>query len=169
MNQPTKTIRRTQPSTRRGIALLDALIGGVLLGIGLAVVLSIGSRALNNHQEGERRLQAAWLADELCSLILVEGPEQYGRLYDLSGAFEPPFDQFLYDIDIDNREPALPARVRVVISWPGARSPVDVETYIAKRKGYEDEPEPLREPVEVIERQQRWDDYHDELEQSMGN
>lgn len=151
---------------RRGVALMDAMIGGILLAIGLAVVLSIGSRALNNHQEGEHRLQAAWLADELCSMILVEGPEQYPQLYDLSGEFDPPFEQYFYDIDIDNREAALPAHVVVVVSWPGARTPVEIDTYIAKRQSYEGEVAPPREPVDVIERQQRWDDYHDALEES---
>ncbi len=147
---------------RRAIALLDAIIGGVLLGVGLTVVLSIGGRSLNNLAEGERRLTASWLADETLSMILVEGPDQYPKLYDLDGTFEAPFDGYNYAIDIDLRESSLPAHVTVLISWPGARAPVQIEADIAPRQGEEFQP---REPIEPIERQERWDAYRDALEE----
>ena len=31
---------------RRGVALMDAILGGVMLGIGLAVILSLASRSV---------------------------------------------------------------------------------------------------------------------------
>ena len=34
---------------RRGFALMDAIVGGVMLGIGLAVVLTLASRAIASH------------------------------------------------------------------------------------------------------------------------
>lgn len=146
---------------RRGFALLDAIVGGMLLGVGLTVVLGIGSRALSNQAEGEMRLQASWLADELLSMVLVEGPDKYSHLYDMHGDFDAPFDQFEYEINIDDRGPSSPSFVSVFITWPGARSPIVIETYISKREG---DPFQPREPVDEIERQQLWDDYHDQLE-----
>lgn len=145
------------------MALLDAIIGGVLLGIGLTVVLSIGSRSLNNQTEGEMRLTASWLADETLSMIVVEGPDRYPKLYDLSGSFDEPFGWFQYDIDIDMKEPTHPAHVSVLVTWPGARAPVLIEADIAPRQG--EQPHP-REPMEPLERQQRWDEYFDALEES---
>ncbi len=38
---------------RRGVALLDALVGGAMLGVGLAVVLSVTSRSLSTQTDGE--------------------------------------------------------------------------------------------------------------------
>lgn len=141
------------------------MVGGMLLAIGLAVVLSVGSRAISNQTEGEHRLQASWLADEILSMILVEGPDKYPHLYDMNGQFEAPFDQFFYDINIDDRGVTLPSFVSVQITWPGARTPVVIDTYIAKRQGEQLQP---REPIEEIDRQQRWEDYHDALEESGG-
>ena len=157
----THPVRR-HAQQRGGFALLDAILGGVLLGIGLTVVLTIGSRSLNNQTEGEMRLTASWLADETLSMILVEGPDRYPRLYDLSGAFDEPFEYFQYDINIDMKESTLPAHVAVLVTWPGARAPVLIEADVAPRQGDLFQP---REPIEPIERQQRWDDYYDALEE----
>ncbi len=147
---------------RRGFALIDALVGGVLLGIGVAVVLSIASRAVAAQGDGERRLVAAWLADEALNLVLVEGPEAFKQLYDTSGKFDPPFERFLYDIEIDDNGIGLPYTVMVTVRWQHGRHErtLDVETMIAQRQGDEDQP---RAPVEPVDRDARWYD-EDEFE-----
>ena len=79
---------------RRGFALVDVIIGGVLLAVGLAVIISLNSRSLANQVDGERQLTASWLADELLSMVLVNGPVDYPKMNDTSGRFEPPFEEF---------------------------------------------------------------------------
>ena len=54
--QPPSSVRRLR-TTRSGWALIDVIIGGVILGIGLAAVISIAERSLAMHgvAVGERR------------------------------------------------------------------------------------------------------------------
>jgi hypothetical protein len=150
--------RRTTARRRRGMALFDALIGGVLLGTGLAVVLSITSRSLTMQTKGEARLTAAWLADELLAMVVVEGPDVYGRRHDLTARFAPPFETFTYEVTIEHLGRGAPYRVNAFVRW--SERPVDsvqVETLIALRGG---DDEPLREPLEFVDRFERY--YDDE-------
>jgi hypothetical protein len=151
---------------RRGFALVDVIIGGVMLGIGLAVIISLNSRSLANQVDGERQLTASWLADELLTTVLVEGPVEYPKLHDMSGQFEPPFSDFDYDVSIDELGSALPHHVTAEVRWNGSGGvrTVRVETYIARRNGDQAESEELsqeaelREPLEPVDREQRWID-----------
>jgi hypothetical protein len=150
---------RTRGGRRRGIALADAIIGGVMLGAGLAVVLSVTSQATRRQIDGERRLTAAWLADELLAMVLVEGPDDFDLQYDTSGRFDEPFGDFFYEIQIEDIGRDLPYAVTATVSWesgPGVKH-VEVETRIAQSKA--EEPE-LREPYEPVDREARY--YDDE-------
>lgn len=143
----------------RGFALVDVMAGGVLLGIGLAVVMSVASRSLSNQTDGERQLVASWLADELLSMVVVEGPVVYRQKYDLTGGFDAPFQEFEYELLIEDRGVGEPYGVTAVIRWPvaaGYRS-IQVQTLVALRRGDEYQP---REPVEPVDREARW--YDDE-------
>lgn len=148
--------RLPRPS-RRGIALMDAMIGGVLLAIGLAVLLSIAGRALAAQADGERRLAAAWLADEVLNMVLVEGPEAFKQLYDTSGRFDEPFETFTYDVDIHDNGIGLPFNVTAIVRWRHGRHDrqIEVEAVIAARLGEEEQP---RAPLEPIDREARWYD-----------
>ena len=55
----------------RGVALMDAIIGGVMLGVGLAVVVSLASRSIAIQAQSQHLLTAAWLVDELLAVVLV--------------------------------------------------------------------------------------------------
>ena len=148
----------TPPCTsRRGIALIDALAGGMLLAIGIAVLLTIASRAIAAQADGERRLAAAWLADEALNLVLVEGPEAFKQLYDTNGRFDPPFEVFSYDIEIDDNGVGQPYTVTATVRWAHARHvrQLEVQTMIAERQGDEEQP---RAPVEPVDREARWYD-----------
>lgn len=147
--------RMRRSGRRRGIALADAIIGGVMLGAGLAVVLSVTSQATRRQIDGEHRLTAAWLADELLAMVLVEGPEEFDMQYDTSGRFDEPFGDFFYEIDIEDIGRDLPYAVTAMVSWesgPGVKT-VTVETRIAQAKI--EEPE-LREPYEAVDREARY-------------
>jgi hypothetical protein len=145
---------------------MDVIIGGLILGIGMTVVLSASSRSLARQVDAEHQLVASWLADELLSMVLVEGPDVYPRLYDMAGSFEEPFERFDYELDIDDEGPWQPYRVIAVIRWPagGGWHQVQVETSIAHRRGEPIEPE-LREPLEPLDRDARYFDEEEDDEE----
>lgn len=150
-------------ASRRGIALVDVIIGSVMLAIGLAVVVSLTTRSLATQTEGEKQLTAAWLADELLSMVLVEGPVEYPKLYDANDRFDPPFDEFDYDVAIEDLGPSQPFRVTATVRWAGGRGirQVQAQTLIADRGG---DPElEHREPYEPIDREQRYLDREEAL------
>lgn len=148
--------------SRRGIALLDAIVGGVMLGIGLTVVLTVASRSLADQADAEKRITASWLADELLSMVLVEGPAAYPQLYDMSGFFDDPFGEFSYEIDIDDRGIGEPYYITAFVRWEVSRGTheVRVETLIAQRQG---EPIQPREPLEPVDRESRY--FEDDFDQ----
>ena len=148
---------------RRGFALMDAIVGGVILGIGIAVTVSLASRALGMLATGRQQVVASWLMDELLSMVLVEGPVAYPNLHPTGGRFDPPFDTFEYEIAIDDIGLGKPFLVTAVVSWPqgrGSRS-VSAQTYIAERRG---DPLQQRAPLEPIDRIERYYGSEDENE-----
>lgn len=149
---PLRSVRPLPP--RRGVALVEALVGGIILGIGLAALLGIASRSLSAQTAGEHRLVAAWLADDVLNMVLAEGPEEYPRLHDETGRFAPPFDEYAHEVVIEDLGRGNPFRVTAIISWgDGERERVVVETLIAPLLTEEDI---LREPEEELDREQRW-------------
>ncbi len=151
--------RRHQLSAhRRGIALMDAIIGGIMLGVGLAVVVSLASRAIALQAQSQHLLTAAWLADELLAMVLVEGPEDYPKLYATNGRFEFPFEDYEYEVHIEDIGLRLPYRVTASVRWPHGRDfrQAQAQTYIAQRLG---DLEQQRIPLEPIDRIGR---YYDE-------
>ena len=148
-----RVTKRRNRVRRRGVALFDAIIGGLILGISLSVVLTIAGRSLTVQTTGEKRITASWLADELLTMVLVEGPDRYPRVYDTSATFGEPFEEFAYDVSIEDLGRDAPYRVNAVVRW-GHRpqDSVRVETLIALRAG---DPEQLREPYEPLDRDQR--------------
>ncbi|MHC4992357.1 MAG: type IV pilus modification PilV family protein [Planctomycetota bacterium] len=136
---------------------MDVVVGGVMLGIGLAVVMSLASRALSRQTDGEKRMAAAWLADELLNMVLMEGPDVYHQKHDTSGTFRAPFDDFSFEVDIDEQGLGLPYEVTAVVAWPARRpvSQIAVQTFIALRTGGDEVP---REPLEPLDREARYFD-----------
>lgn len=153
MTKPRKTSRRP----RRGFALIDVIVGGVMIGIGVAAMITITSRALTSQTEGEQILVASWLADELLNMVLVEGPVEYPKIHDTIGRFEEPFASFEYEVDIQDLGPRQPFRVIAYIRWPKMRGmrEIAVETLIAVRLGEELVP---RMPIDILDREARYFD-----------
>lgn len=154
-------LRGPRPSqARRAIALVDVIIGSVILAIGLGVVISLTTRSLRTQTDGEKRLTASWLADELLTMVLVEGPVNYPKLYDNTGTFDFPFDEFGYDIAIEELGPNQPYRVTASVYWagPGGDRQVQVQTSISERGGDPNQP---RIPLEPVDRDARWQEMED--------
>jgi Tfp pilus assembly protein PilV len=142
--------------SRRGAALIDVVIAGVLLGIGLAVLISLVSRSLMMQTQGEKRMTASWLADELLAMVVVEGPDEYAVVYDLSGRFFAPFEEFVYDVAIDQPSIGSAYEVSATIRWGAAEyESVRVDTLVADREQREEDPELVREPYEPLDRDAR--------------
>ena len=144
---------------RRGVALIDAVLGGVMLAVGLAVLLSLASRAVAMQTAGQKRIAAAWLVDELLSMVLVEGPDVYAQLHPMQGRFDPPFDAYSFNLDIEDIGLRKPMLVTATVRWPhgpGFRE-VQARTYMAQPQG---EANRQRAPLEPIDRLGRY--YDDE-------
>jgi Tfp pilus assembly protein PilV len=145
---------RSRPR-RRGAALIDVIVGTIMLGIGLSVIVSLSSRSLAMQNDGERRMVAAWLADELLNHVLVEGPIEYRRNVDLRGEYAAPFEGYSYEVDIEDIGLNMPLRVTATVSWPSGRATqfVQVQTLLAEKHGDMFE-EHRREPDIMLDRDQ---------------
>lgn len=141
--------------TRRGFALMEVVIAGMVLAIGLAAVLSLAARGLAMQQRGEREVAAAALLDELLSLVLAEGPEDFPKLHDLSGNCDEPWQDFEYELTIDAGGLGDPYEVLAIVRDPAGRS-YRVATRMAARGG--EDPTPDRAPNVPLDRRARDDE-----------
>jgi hypothetical protein len=156
----TRPARLRRRRTRSGFALIDVIIGGVLLVIGLSAILALGARSYSLQQRGEREVIAAALLDETLSTVLAEGPEEYPELHSLAGSCDAPFGDFEYFVSIDDGAEGVPYKVRVTIRHSATDEEWRAETLIAMRLG--DEPNPERAPPEPIDREGRYQEMEEE-------
>ena len=136
---------------RRGIALMDVILGGVMMGVGLTVIVSLASRSMAVQAQSQRQLTAAWLVDEMLAMVLVEGPIDYPKLYSTTGRFDFPFEDYEFEVVIDDIGLRQPFRVTAFVRWAHGDDfrQVEAQTYIAERLG---DPNQLRMPLEPIDR-----------------
>ncbi|MCH2133427.1 MAG: hypothetical protein MK116_06735 [Phycisphaerales bacterium] len=138
--------------TRRGVALVEVILAALILGIGLSVSLSLATTSLKRQGLGEHNLTAAWLADEQMSMVLMEGPQQFLQTHPTSGTFDPPFDEFDYEVEIQHVGDYEPYTVEVYITWDGNDRQFVLDAIIAPRQGELEEFED-RKPLEPIDRE----------------
>jgi len=155
MRHPRNPSPSRRPRHRAGFALMDAVIAGVLLAIGMIAVLSVGGQAMSMQNRGEIDVRAAAALDSLLSGVLIEGPEDYEQLYPLSGRFEDGsgFEDFDFAIQIERGGSGVPAHVTARVRHEGGRE-YEIETSIAELRG--EEPHPDRLPPEPIDREARY-------------
>lgn len=147
---------------RRGFALAEALVGGVVLAIGIAVVVKISMQSMANQRRGEFAVAAAAILDGLLGEVLVTGVEEFQTLRPSAGPCDDPWTDFSYEVTFSTSDPSLPYEVRATVTDPLGHTHI-CETRIAARKELEEE-ERNRRPEEPIDRQAR----HDELEGETG-
>ncbi len=154
------TVRRCRAQGRayrgRGFALIDVIVGGLLLAVGLAAILSLGARSMNLHQRGEREIIAASLLDDLLGTVLAEGPKDFPDHHEMQGTCEAPFEDFQFLVDIEDGSSGVPYKVAVSVQHVPTGDTWTIETLIAAKLG--EEPDPPRTPVEPIDREQRYRD-----------
>lgn len=143
---------------RRGFALLDAIIGGVLLALGLAGVVSLSQRALVMLQRGEREAVAAAMLDELLSQVLTEGPGGFARNRAAAGRMPPPWPDWEFTVDMESGGAGDPVEVTATVVDPtGVR-----HRCITRIAPHDDRQEPEdRRPPEPIDRQARFEQKDD--------
>ena len=154
-SEPIKHRPNRGARARRGFALMDAVIAGVLLSIGMITVLSVGGQAMSMQRRGEIDVRAAAALDDLLSGVLTEGVADYEKLHPLSGGFDPgsPYEDFEFEITIERGGSGVPARVVARVIHENGRE-YSVETSISEKRG--EEPDPVREPTEPIDREARY-------------
>lgn len=154
MRLPRTTCDRRHRAPRRGFALLDALLGGLLLAIALAAVLSLAARSLQMERAGEEEVVAAALLDEALALVLVEGPVDYPKLHDTAGRFDPPFSDWEFEIVIEAQGLGDPWRVLAQVRSPSGNT-YDCGTLMAPRP--DEAPIVMRRPAQRLEREERYE------------
>lgn len=150
--QMAKWPKRRRRLRSRGMVLVDALVATVLLGLSLAVVMSLVSRALTLQREGERLEVAAMLVDEQLNLVLARGAENYASRFGLAGKCDVPYQDYSYVIAIEGAGGTDAFLVTATVSWKngGRERSESVQTRIAARRG--DEADPERRPKQAVER-----------------
>lgn len=133
----------------RAFALIEVVIAGIILALGLGAIVSLAARAMIDQQRGERAVMAAALMDELLASILVEGPVEWPKMHARSGRCDKPWSDFEYEVNIEEAEPSAPCDVLVILHDPAGRE-FRCATRIALRLG--DEPDPNRAPSEPVDR-----------------
>jgi len=146
---------RGRTVARRAFALVDVVIGGVILAIGLATVVSIAERSLAMQQRSEREATAAGLLDGLLNEVVAVGVVEWQLTKAAEGAFETPFDGWNWALAIRTKGVGDPFEVVATVRDPvgGEHS---VATLVAPRP--ENSPDPVRIPEVPIDRQSRYDE-----------
>jgi type II secretory pathway pseudopilin PulG len=136
----------------RAFTLVEAVVATIILGAALATLLGLTARAVGSQSRGEHLATAAMLADNQLNLVLATGPEAYPSAFDMEGPFEPPFEDYAYEMTIEPRGVTDPYHVAATILWTrsGRVRSLTVETKIAPRRG--DDPDPERAPDELLTR-----------------
>lgn len=146
--------RRTRrPAARRGWALVDVVLGGVILGIGLAAVISIAERALAMQQRSERELVAAQLLDGLLGEVLATGVVEWQLTRSSDGTFDAPFDAWQWELDIRKQGLGDPYQVAAVARDERGLE-YRVHTLMAPRP--DNTEEPARSPETPLDREGRY-------------
>jgi type II secretory pathway pseudopilin PulG len=138
---------------RRGFALIEVVIAGIVLAIGLSAVVSVAARALADQQRGEHAVAAATLLDGLLAQVLVDGPVDYVRMNGSNGRCPDPWEDFEYEVRIEDATPGDACDVLAIVRDPNGRE-YRCATRIAPRVG--NEPAPERRPPEPVDRDGRW-------------
>ena len=149
-------MQQVQQETRRrnrGFTLIEVMIAGVVLAIGMTALLTLTSRAISMQRRGEQKIIAAALLDETLGVVLTEGPNDYTRMHSSSGACDEPFEDWSYVVDIENAVGSDPFRVLATVIAPNGDEFM-CETLIAPKLG--EFPDPERMPPEPIDREGRW-------------
>ncbi len=135
---------------RRAFALIEVVIAGVILAIGLAGVINVSVRSMEMHRRGEREVVAAMLLDGLLSQVLVDGVADFAKVHSTTGRCDAPYESWEFEVMLDPEGLGDPYTVTAIVRDPYGHA-YTVETRIAERLG--EEPNPDRKPPEPFDRE----------------
>lgn len=134
---------------RRAFALIEVVIAGVILAVGLAGIINVSMRSMEMQRRGEAEVVAATLIDGLLAQVLVDGVIEYPKLNATTGRMDPPFEAWEFEVMIEPEGLGDPYTVTATVRDPRGQA-YSVETRIAPRMG--EEPSPDRRPPEPFDR-----------------
>jgi type II secretory pathway pseudopilin PulG len=138
-----------------GFALVDVIVGAVILGSALAMIVGLAGQAVTAQLKGQDLATASALADEQLQLVLGRGPDDYDRRFGSNGRCEEPFEDYWYALKVSGSGQAEPYEVAVTVSWERAwgKQSLTIRTLAATRiAGEEFESDPERRPETPIQR-----------------
>lgn len=146
-------VKRSRHRGARGIALVDIVVGVVLLGIVVVTLLNLLSRAVAAQSMGEQMQTAAMLIDEQLNLVLARGPDNYASRFESQGVCDAPFEMYRFRLTFSGGSGGEPYLVRATVAWDsgGVERSESVETLVAPRIG--EDTDPIRRPDQVTERE----------------
>jgi hypothetical protein len=147
-------VMRSRHGRRRGFALLDAILGGALLALGLAGLVSLSQRSLAMLQRGEREALAAAMLDELLAQVVTEGPNAFARTRSTGGRLSEPWPDWEFTVEIQTGEVGDPFDVIAMV-----RDPEGAEFRCATRVAPHDDQQipPSRAPAVPLDRVARFE------------
>ena len=87
-------------NARKGFALIDAILGGALLALGLAGLVTLSQRSLAMLQRGEHEAIAAAMLDELLAQVVTEGPGEFSRQREQAGRMPAPWPDWEFEVRV---------------------------------------------------------------------
>lgn len=139
-------------TSRRAVALVDAVVGVVILGVSLTVILSLTGQAFRSLYLGEELQNAAMLADEQLNLVLARGPDDYAKTYPITGECDAPFERFSYSLKIEGQGDTAPYTVSCTITWASSTGKERSEVFSALIASRTLTNQIDRQPQEPVER-----------------
>ncbi|MCC6321651.1 MAG: hypothetical protein IT438_09495 [Phycisphaerales bacterium] len=139
-------------SARRAFALVDVMVGAILVGVSLAVLIGLTGRAISAQRRGEELQAAAALADEQLQLVLARGPDDYAKRFKLEGVCDAPFENYHYLLEFAGGTSNEPYTVTCTIWWDFSLSKqsIAIQTLMASRLGGDEDIDPIRAPETAI-------------------
>jgi Tfp pilus assembly protein PilV len=142
--------RRTRQRVVRGVILVDAIVGAVILGVALVAIIGLSGRALSSQLRGQELQVAAMLLDEQLGLVAMRGADSYASAFPAEGQCDAPYQDYRFKLQFSGGSGGDAYRVRATVTWTsgGRARSESAETMIAPRT----EEDPVRRPDEPINR-----------------
>jgi general secretion pathway protein I len=144
-------VPRVPRTTRRrhGMTLIEVLVSTVLLGVGVAGLLSVASLSLRNQQRVDQRTAALLLAQEKLAEIDMRGAAVWTQSEPMQGRQQQGQVLYTWQIEIDDLTAGELHSVLVTVNWsaPTSDGSVQLETWLNDYAAVEAEEEPLEQPT----------------------
>lgn len=119
------------PNHRRAMTLVECLVASVILGVGVAGLLSAAALSLRNQQATEHRATAVWLAQEKLAEVELAGPYA-SQSRPTQGTQSQQGVTFTWTLTIEPESVGELYSVLAKVEWtgPGSSGQVELETLL---------------------------------------